>query len=104
MMIIMKANATPQQTEAVIASVKEAGLNVHLSQGVEATIIGAIGETQVEMRIGAEIDDVLDGGADRAAGGIGHELGMLQGRSWTYPSADWVAGIQRDLERQAKDR
>lgn len=45
MMIIMKANATPQQVEAVIASVKEAGLNVHLSQGVEATIIGAIGET-----------------------------------------------------------
>lgn len=45
MMIIMKTNATPQQTEAVIAAVKEAGLSVHLSQGVEATIIGAIGET-----------------------------------------------------------
>ena len=45
MMIIMKANATPQQVEAVIASVKSEGLNVHLSQGVEATIIGAIGET-----------------------------------------------------------
>ncbi len=45
MMIIMKANATPQQVEAVIASIKETGLNVHLSQGVEATIIGAIGET-----------------------------------------------------------
>ena len=45
MMIIMKSNATPQQVENVIASVKEAGLNVHLSQGVEATIIGAIGET-----------------------------------------------------------
>ena len=44
MMIIMKANATPQQVEAVIASVKAEGLNVHLSQGVEATIIGAIGE------------------------------------------------------------
>ena len=45
MMIIMKANATPQQVEAVIAQVKSVGLNVHLSQGVEATIIGAIGET-----------------------------------------------------------
>jgi len=45
MMIIMKANATPQQVEAVIARVKAEGLNVHLSQGVEATIIGAIGET-----------------------------------------------------------
>ncbi len=45
MMIIMKSNATPQQVEAVIEKVKSAGLNVHLSQGVEATIIGAIGET-----------------------------------------------------------
>jgi len=41
----MKANATPQQVEHVIEHVKAAGLNVHLSQGVEATIIGAIGET-----------------------------------------------------------
>ncbi len=45
MMIIMKANATPQQIENVIARVKADGLAVHLSQGVEATIIGAIGET-----------------------------------------------------------
>ncbi len=45
MMIIMKAGATPQQVENVIEHVKAAGLAVHLSQGVEATIIGAIGET-----------------------------------------------------------
>lgn len=45
MMIIMKANATPQQVEHVIEHIKAAGLAVHLSQGVEATIIGAIGET-----------------------------------------------------------
>ena len=45
MMIIMKTNATPQQVEAVIARIKAEGLSVHLSQGVEATIIGAIGET-----------------------------------------------------------
>jgi len=45
MMIIMKANATPQQVEAVIAQIKAEGLSVHLSQGVETTIIGAIGET-----------------------------------------------------------
>jgi 3-deoxy-7-phosphoheptulonate synthase len=44
MMIIMKSNATPQQIEHVIQHIKEAGLNVHLSQGVEATVIGAIGE------------------------------------------------------------
>jgi 3-deoxy-7-phosphoheptulonate synthase len=58
MMIIMKANATPQQVEAVIARVKAEGLNVHLSQGVEATIIGAIGETH---SIPLERFDSLDG-------------------------------------------
>jgi 3-deoxy-7-phosphoheptulonate synthase len=58
MMIIMKTNATPQQVETVIASVKLAGLNVHLSQGVEATIIGAIGETH---NIPTEVFEVLDG-------------------------------------------
>jgi len=54
----MKANATPQQVEAVIAQIKAAGLNVHLSQGVEATIIGAIGETH---SIPLERFDSLDG-------------------------------------------
>src|SRR5512144_2270493 len=58
MMIIMKANATPQQVEAVIVQVKAVGLNVHLSQGVEATIIGAIGETH---SIPTELFEVLDG-------------------------------------------
>ncbi len=45
MMIIMKANAAPQQVEHVIEEIKEAGLSVHLSQGIEQTVIGAIGET-----------------------------------------------------------
>ena len=45
MMIIMKGDATARQVENVIEHVKAAGLTVHLSQGVEATIIGAIGET-----------------------------------------------------------
>jgi len=45
MMIILKTNATPEQVEHVIEHVKAAGLSVHLSQGLEQTIIGAIGET-----------------------------------------------------------
>ena len=45
MMIIMKASATPQHVENVIQHIKAMGLAAHLSQGVEATIIGAIGET-----------------------------------------------------------
>jgi 3-deoxy-7-phosphoheptulonate synthase len=44
MMIIMKSNATPEQIEHVIQHIREAGLSVHLSQGVEATVIGAVGE------------------------------------------------------------
>ena len=58
MMIIMKSNATPQQVEHVIEQVKAAGLAVHLSQGVEATVIGAIGETH---NIPTEQFEILDG-------------------------------------------
>lgn len=58
MMIIMKSNATPQEVETAIHAVKTAGLSVHLSQGVEATIIGAIGETH---NIPTEIFEGLDG-------------------------------------------
>ncbi|GAB4486368.1 MAG: 3-deoxy-7-phosphoheptulonate synthase [Anaerolineales bacterium] len=58
MMIIMKPNATPQQVEHVIEHIKAAGLAVHLSQGVEATIIGAIGETH---NIPTERFEVLEG-------------------------------------------
>ena len=58
MMIIMKANATPQQVEHVIEHIKAAGLAAHLSQGVEATIIGAIGETH---NIPTDQFEVLDG-------------------------------------------
>ncbi len=58
MMIIMKSNATPEQVEHVVEQVKAAGLNAHLSQGIEATIIGAIGETH---NIPTDIFEVLDG-------------------------------------------
>ncbi len=58
MMIIMKPNATSEQVRDVIEHIKAAGLNAHLSQGVEATIIGAIGETH---NIPTDIFEVLDG-------------------------------------------
>lgn len=58
MMIIMKSNATPQEVEHVIEHIKDAGLSVHLSQGVEATIIGAIGETH---NLTLDLFEVLDG-------------------------------------------
>ncbi len=58
MMIIMKPNATPQQVEHVIEQIKAAGLNVHISQGVEATVIGAVGEAH---SIPADRFEGLDG-------------------------------------------
>ncbi len=61
MMIIMKPQATPQQVEYVIERIKAAGLAVHLSQGVETTIIGAIGETH---NIPTDIFETLDGVAE----------------------------------------
>lgn len=58
MMIIMQKNATPAQVENVVEHIKKNGLAVHLSQGVEATIIGAIGETH---GLSTEIFETLDG-------------------------------------------
>ena len=58
MMIIMNGNATPQQVEHVIEHIKSIGLAVHLSQGTEATIIGAIGETH---NIPIEQFEILEG-------------------------------------------
>src|SRR5215207_6192665 len=58
MLIIMKPNSTPQQIENVIHQIKEAGLAAHLSQGIETTLIGAIGETH---DLPTERFEVLDG-------------------------------------------
>src|SRR6266508_4172085 len=58
MLIVMKPNSTPQQIENVIKQIKDAGLAAHLSQGVETTLIGAIGETH---DIPTERFEVLDG-------------------------------------------
>jgi 3-deoxy-7-phosphoheptulonate synthase len=46
MIIIMKQDATKEQVEAVIRRVKEAGLEVHLSEGKDKTVIGLVGDTE----------------------------------------------------------
>ncbi len=58
MMIIMKTSATPQEVERVVDKIKSLGLAAHLSQGIEATIIGAIGETH---SIPTDPFEVMDG-------------------------------------------
>jgi len=54
----MKASATPQEVEQVVDKIKSLGLAAHLSQGIEATIIGAIGETH---SIPTDQFEVMDG-------------------------------------------
>src|SRR5258708_36624658 len=58
MMIKMKGKGTTKKVGAVIARIKAGGLSVHLSQGVEATIIGAIGETH---NIPTDLFEGMDG-------------------------------------------
>ena len=58
MMIIMKPNATPEQVEGVIQVIKSLGLTPHLSQGVETSVIGAVGESH---DIPTDRFEVLDG-------------------------------------------
>jgi 3-deoxy-7-phosphoheptulonate synthase len=44
MMIIMRSGATPEEVAEVVAKVESNGLRVHISQGSERVIIGAIGD------------------------------------------------------------
>ncbi len=44
MIVIMRPKATEQQIQQVVKRLKDFGFDVHLSQGVERTVIGAIGE------------------------------------------------------------
>lgn len=58
MMIVMKPGATPAQVAGVIEKIKESGLSPHQIEGVEHTVIGAVGETQ---SVNKEIFEVLAG-------------------------------------------
>ncbi|MEN6351784.1 MAG: 3-deoxy-7-phosphoheptulonate synthase [Syntrophomonas sp.] len=52
MIIVMERNAGSEQTDLVNERLRDHGFQVHLSQGVERTIIGAIGErTQAIMEL-----------------------------------------------------
>ncbi|MGB9826295.1 MAG: 3-deoxy-7-phosphoheptulonate synthase, partial [Desulfofundulus sp.] len=44
MIIVMQQGATAEQVEAVIARLQKSGFEIHLSRGVERTIIGIIGD------------------------------------------------------------
>src|SRR3954468_18011873 len=44
LLIVMSANATPEEVEHVVARLDEAGAHAHVTPGREATVIAAIGE------------------------------------------------------------
>ena len=46
MMVVMRADATTEEIQSVIERVEELGLNAHLSQGAERTVIGVVGDSR----------------------------------------------------------
>jgi 3-deoxy-7-phosphoheptulonate synthase len=58
MMVVMKPGATQEQIDGVVSAVKASGLNAHVSQGVEQTVIGAVGDSH---SVPTESFELLDG-------------------------------------------
>jgi len=54
MMIVMKAEATDEQIDAVVERVESVGCSAHLSRGEVLTVIGAIGERDSVQSLGLE--------------------------------------------------
>ncbi len=48
MIVVMEPGASPEKIERVVQRLKELGFDTHLSEGVERTIIGAIGQRTEE--------------------------------------------------------
>lgn len=51
MLIVMKSQATEDEIQAVIARIESVGGTAHPSRGAEVTLIGAIGDTDTEVRV-----------------------------------------------------
>ena len=54
MMIVMKAEATEEEIEAVIDRIESVGARAHPSRGEEVTVIGAIGDREHVQRLDLE--------------------------------------------------
>jgi len=61
MMIVMRTDATLEEIQSIVARVEELGLQPHLSQGAERTVIGVVGDSR-----NVQLDQVLrQPGVDR---------------------------------------
>src|SRR2546421_11319984 len=54
MMIVVKAEAPPEEVRAVVERVESVGAKAHVSQGEEVTVIGAVGDREHVQRLGLE--------------------------------------------------
>jgi len=63
MIVVMKLGSNDEEVAGVIKRIQAAGLREHLSQGVERTIIGVLGQTFPELRDALEmlpgVDEVI---------------------------------------------
>ncbi|MEW6512314.1 MAG: 3-deoxy-7-phosphoheptulonate synthase, partial [Bacteroidota bacterium] len=63
MIIVMKARATGEDVRHVIERIEQLGLKAHLSQGVERTIIGVIGDERLikkeQLSLLPHVEDVI---------------------------------------------
>jgi 3-deoxy-7-phosphoheptulonate synthase len=50
MLVVMKKGSTPEDLAGVIGKITQSGLAGHISQGVERTVIGVVGQTYPELR------------------------------------------------------
>jgi 3-deoxy-7-phosphoheptulonate synthase len=60
MIVIMQPGAGRAQTDAVVGRVRDAGLSVHLSEGVMRTIIGVIGDDSTKEQLRSMLE-AMDG-------------------------------------------
>ena len=63
MIVVMKSDASDKEVTGVVKRIETAGLKVNLSQGVERTIVGVVGQTFPELRDTLEllpgVDEVI---------------------------------------------
>ena len=52
MLIVMKSQASDEEVQAVIDKIESVGAQAHPSRGAELTLIGAIGDSDTEVRVG----------------------------------------------------
>ena len=58
MLIIMHPGASQEQVENVIAAIERQNLSSHIIQGIEQTVIGAVGDSH---SVGKEVFEILPG-------------------------------------------